>query len=252
MLDEQTFQLLSDMRMLGFARALREQLKNDEYDKLSFEERVAMLVDTEHADRESRKLTRRLQHAKLREKACIEDLDYQHPRGLDKAMIRRLATCKWVTKHQNIILAGPTGIGKTFVACALADQVCREGMTATYRRMPRLLNELLLARADGSYIKLLARFAKTDVLVVDDWGIAPLSDQERRDMLEVFEDRHGTRSTVIATQLPIDAWHGYIGELTIADAIMDRLVHNAHRIQLKGASLRKKRTNLTNEAKSEN
>ena len=252
MLDEQTFQLLSDMRMLGFARALREQLKNDEYDKLSFEERVAMLVDTEHADRESRKLTRRLQHAKLREKACIEDLDYQHPRGLDKAMIRRLATCKWVTKHQNIILAGPTGIGKTFVACALADQVCREGMTATYRRMPRLLNELLLARADGSYIKLLARFAKTDVLVVDDWGIAPLSDQERRDMLEVFEDRHGTRSTVIATQLPIDAWHGYIGEPTIADAIMDRLVHNAHRIQLKGASLRKKRTNLTNEAKSEN
>ena len=252
MLSEQTLQLLSEMRMLGFARALREQLKSDEYDKLSFEERVSMLVDTEHADRESRKLSRRLQQAKLREKACLEDLDYQHPRGLDKTLVRRLATCKWVGKHQNVILSGPTGVGKTYIACALADQGCRGGMTAIYRRMPRLLNELHLARADGSYSKLLARFAKTDVLVVDDWGIAPLSDQERRDILEVFEDRHGTRSTIIATQLPVDAWHAYIGEPTIADAILDRLVHNAHRIQLKGGSLRKKRTNLTKESKSEN
>ena len=250
MLTEQTFQLLSSMRMLGFARALREQLDGDGYDHLAFDERVAMLVDTEHADRESRKLTRRLQQAKLREKACLEDVDYKHARGLDKAMVRRLATCKWVDKHQNVILTGPTGVGKTYIACALADQVCREGMTAIYRRMPRLLHELLVARADGSYSKLLARFAKTDVLVLDDWGIAPLSDQERRDLLEVFEDRHGARSTVIATQLPVDAWHAYIGEPTIADAILDRLVHNAHRLDLNGGSMCKKRSNLTKETKS--
>jgi DNA replication protein DnaC len=252
MLTEQTFQLLSAMRMLGFARALREQLEGDGYDQLAFDERVAMLVDTEHADRESRKLTRRLQQAKLREKACLEDIDYRHARGLDKATVRRLATCKWVDKHQNVILTGPTGVGKTYIACALADQVCREGMTAIYRRMPRLLHELMVARADGSYAKLLARLAKTDVLVLDDWGIAPLTDQERRDLLEVLEDRHGARATVIATQLPVDAWHGYIGEPTIADAILDRLVHNAHRLDLSGGSMRKKRSNLTKETKSEN
>lgn len=253
MLTEHTFQLLTAMRMPGFARALREQLQSDGYEKLAFEERVTMLIDTEHADRESRKLTRRLQQARLREKACLEDIDYQHARGLDKTTLRRLATCKWVDKHQNIVLTGPTGVGKTYIACALADQACREGMTVIYRRMPRLLHELLLARADGSYQKLLARFAKTDVLVLDDWGIAPLADQERRDLLEVFEDRHGARSTVIATQLPVDSWHGYIGEPTIADAILDRLVHNAHRLELKGASLRKARTNLTTkESKPDN
>ena len=252
MLTEQTFQLLSSMRMLGFARALRQQLQDDGYEKLSFEERIAMLVDTEHADREARKLTRRLQQAKLRQKACLEDIDYRHARGLDKATVRRLATCQWVDKHQNVILTGPTGVGKTYIACALADQVCREGMTAIYRRMPRLLHELMLARADGSYTKLLARFAKTDVLVLDDWGIAPLSDPERRDLLEVFEDRHGTRSTLLATQLPLDAWHHYIGEPTIADAILDRLVHNAHRLELKGGSMRKKRSNLNKEAAPQN
>lgn len=252
MLTEQTFQLLSSMRMLGFARALREQLGTEGYEQLSFEERVAMLIDTEHADREARKLTRRLQQAKLREKASLEDIDYRHARGLDKALVRRLATCKWVDKHQNIILTGPTGVGKTYLACAFADTVCREGMTAIYRRVPRLLHELLLARADGSYTKLLARIAKTDVLVIDDWGIAPLGDQERRDLLEVFEDRHGCRSTVVATQLPIDSWHAYIGEPTVADAILDRLVHNAHRIELTGSSMRKKRSNLTKETKSGN
>ena len=251
MLTEQTFAQLSSMKLLGFSRALREQLDSEGYEKLAFEERVALLVDTEHADREARRLTRRLQQAKLREKACLEDIDYGHARGLDKTTLRRLATCKWVQQHQNVILTGPTGVGKTYIACALADQVCRQGMTAIYRRMPRLLHELLVARADGSYSKLLARFAKADVMVIDDWGIAPLADQERRDLLEVFEDRHGARSTILCTQLPIDAWHGYIGEPTIADAILDRLVHNAHRLQLSGASLRKKRANLTPQPKSE-
>ena len=249
MLTEQTFHLLSSMRMLGFARALRAQLDTEGYEKLSFEERVSMLVDTEHADREARRLTRRLQQAKLREKACIEDIDYGHSRGLNKAMVRRLATCQWIDKHQNVILTGPAGVGKTYIACALADQACREGMTAIYRRLPRLLHELLLARADGSYPKLLARLAKTEVLVLDDWGVAPLEDQERRDLLEVFEDRHGLRSTMIASQIPVDSWHALIGEPTLADAILDRVVHNAHRIELDGASLRKTLANLTMEAK---
>ena len=252
MLTEQTFQRLASMRMLGFARALREQIENDGYEQLAFDERVAMLVDTEHADRESRKLTRRLQQARLRQKACLEDIDYRHARGLNKTLVRRLATCQWIGEHQNVLLTGPTGVGKTYLACALADQACREGRTAIYRRMPRLLHELMVSRADGSYTKLLARLFKADLLILDDWGVAPLADAERRDLLEVFEDRHGSRSTILATQLPLDAWHAYIGEPTIADSILDRLVHNAHRIELHGASLRKKRTNLTTQTKSEN
>lgn len=178
------------MRMNGFARALKEQLTKDDYTSLSFEERIGMLVDREWADREARKLTRRLQHARLRERACLEDLDYKHQRGLDKSLVRRLATCEWVTKHNNILITGPTGVGKTYLVCALADKACRDGFSALYRRMPRLLHELAVARADGSYAKLLARMAKTDLLVIDDWGIAPLGDQERRDVLEVLEDRH--------------------------------------------------------------
>lgn len=245
MLNEQSFQLLSTMRLNGFARALREQLTSDAFAGLSFDERVGMLIDREWADREARKLTRRLQHARLRERACIEDIDYKHARGLDKALVRRLATCEWVGKHNNVLVTGPTGVGKTYLLCALADKACRDGYSALYRRMPRLLHELAVARADGSYSKLLARVAKTDVLVVDDWGIAPLGDQERRDILEVLEDRHGATSTVVASQLPVDSWHKYVGDPTVADAILDRLVHNAHNIKLQGDSMRKTRANLT-------
>lgn len=246
MLNEQTFQQLSALRLHGFARAFQEQLEKDGFDKLGFDERVGLLVDREFRDREDRRLTRRLQQARLREKACIEDIDYRHARGLDKAMIRRLSQCQWITQHQNVIITGQTGVGKTYLSCALADKVCRDGYTALYRRMPRLLQELTVARADGSYTKLLARIAKMDLLVVDDWGIAPMADQERRDMLEVFEDRHGTRSTLMATQLPIDKWHKYIGDLTVADAILDRIVHNAHQLKLSGGSMRKARANLAN------
>lgn len=245
MLNEQTFQLLTTMRMNGFARALREQLANGDFAGLSFEERIGMLVDREWADREARKLTRRLQQARLRERACVEDLDYKHQRGLDKALVRRLATCDWVTKRNNVLVTGPTGVGKTYLVCALADKACREGYSALYRRMPRLLHELGVARADGSYAKLLARIAKTDLLVIDDWGLAPLGDAERRDVLEVLEDRHGSTSTVVASQVPVDAWHKYVGDPTVADAILDRLVHNAHHIKLQGDSMRKARANLT-------
>lgn len=252
MLNEQTLEQLKHMRLHGFAQALSEQLDSTDYDALSFDERVGMLVDREYTDRESRKLTRRLQQAKLRQKACIEDIDYRHHRGLDKATLCRLASGQWIHKQRNIVLNGPTGIGKTFLACALAHKACRDGFTVLYRRMPRLCQELHIARADGSWHKLLARIAKTDILVLDDFGITPLGAAERRDLLEVIEDRHGSRSTIIASQLPVDKWHAYIGEPTLADAIVDRLVHNAHHLQLRGDSLRKNRTPLTEQEDSGN
>ena len=253
MLTEETFQKLSDMRMHAFARALHEQLDHaDKYAELAFDERLGLIVDREWTEREGRSLTRRLQLARLREKtACIEDIDFRHPRGLDRALVRRLATGEWITKHQNVIVTGKTGCGKTFLACALGHKACRDGHTAIYRRVPRLLHEIALSRGDGSYTRLLARLAKTDLLILDDWGLAPLGDQERRDILEVLEDRCGSRSTVVASQLAVKTWHEYIGDPTIADAVLDRLVHNAHRIDLKGESMRKNRSGLTKEETSD-
>jgi DNA replication protein DnaC len=242
MLTEQTFDKLSRMKMHGFAAALQEQLHSDDYGELAFEERLGMLVDREWTERETRKLTRRLQQAKLREQACIEDVDFRHRRGLDRGQMKRLATCEWVRRGQNILITGPTGIGKTYLACALAQRACREGSSSLYRRVPRLLNELVIARADGSLTRLFAKLARTHVLVLDDWGLAPLQDQERRDLLEVLEERHAVRSTVITAQLPVKDWHRAIGDPTIADAILDRLVHNAHRIELTGNSMRAARS----------
>ncbi len=248
MLNEQTFEKLSRMRMHGFARALREQLESDGHDDLSFDERVGLLVDREWTEREARSLTRRLQIARLRDRsACIEDIDYQHPRGLDRSLMRRLATGEWIAKHQNVLITGPTGCGKTYLACALGNRACRDGHATIYRRLPRLLHEIAMARGDGSFARLLARLAKAELLLLDDWGLAPLGDQERRDILEVLEDRTGARATLVASQLPVSAWHEYIGEPTIADAVLDRLVHSAHRIKLKGESMRKQRSSLTKE-----
>lgn len=241
MLNEQTFTKLNQMKLYGLAHALEQQMESSSFDKLTFEERVGMLVDQEWTDRQTRKLTRRLAQAKLRDQACIEDIDYRHPRGLDRKLMARLSTCQWIAEHQNVILVGSTGVGKTFLACALANKACQESKTALYRRVPRLLGELALARADGSYARLLAKWAKVDVLILDDWGLAPLTDPERRDMLEILDDRYGNRSTIIATQLPVKHWHKIIGDPTIADAICDRLVHSAHTITLSGESMRKKK-----------
>jgi DNA replication protein DnaC len=245
MLIEETFQKLSQMKMHGFVNALNEQQESGSYRKLSFDERFGMLVDREWTERETRRLTRRLQQAKLREQACVEDIDYRHPRGLDRALMQRLATGKWIGQRENLLVIGPTGAGKTYIACALTQKACRLGFSALYRRVPRLLNELLVARADGSLARLLTRLAKADVLVLDDWGLAPLADQERRDLLEVLDDRYGNRSTIVASQLPVAEWHKIIGEPTVADAILDRLVHRAHVVQLKGESMRKKKRSLT-------
>jgi DNA replication protein DnaC len=242
MLDEQTHQKLIAMKMYGLAADFQIHLDGQGDDGLSFEERFGLMVDREWSERQERKLKLRLCRAKLRERACLEDIDYRHPRGLDRSVINRLAACRWISGHENIILTGPTGIGKTWIACALTNNACRQGHTARYARVPRLLHDLSIAQADGTYVRELNRLAKTEVLILDDWGLAPLDDRERRDMLEIIEDRNGRRSTIVTSQLPVKKWHDHIGDPTIADSIMDRLVNNAHRIKLKGKSLRKLRS----------
>jgi DNA replication protein DnaC len=238
MLNEPTHQKLVAMRLFGMAAAFHQYLKEGADNKLTFEERFGLMVEREYTERSERRLKVRLSRAKLREPACVEDINYRHPRGLDRSVVQRLTTCQWVVKHENILLTGPTGIGKTWLACALTQKACREGATALYMRMPRLLQNVSIARADGSYNDTLNRLAKIDILILDDWGLAPLADMERRDVLEVLEDRVGRRSTVITSQLPIKKWHEIIGDPTLADSILDRVVHHAHRIELKGPTMR--------------
>ena len=254
MITEEIFHKLSELRLHGLARALHEQLDNrDSYESLAFEDRLGLLVDREWTEREARSLTRRLQLAKLRDRcASIEDIDFRHPRGLDRNLIRRLASCEWIAKAQNLIVTGPTGCGKTFVACAVGHKACREGFSVLYRRVPRLLQEMHIAHADGSLPRLLTRWAKIDLLILDDWGLAPLGSQERHNLLELIEERHGEHSAVIVAQLPIKEWHKYIGDPAVADAALDRIVHSAHQITLKGESMRKRRSDLTQEADSDN
>ncbi len=218
---------------------------------MSFEERLGLLIDREVTEREDRRLSTRLRQAKLKQNACVEDMDYQQPRGLDKSLMLDLAQCQWIKKQLNLLITGPTGVGKTWIACALAQKACREGYTALYLRLPRLLQELPIAKGDGTYARLLARLAKIDVLVLDDWGLSPLVAEQRRDLLEILEDRHDNRSTLVTSQLPLDKWHHIIGDPTLADAILDRLVHNAYKINLKGESMRKRKSKLTQTTGSE-
>ena len=245
MLTQQTLDKLYAMKLNGMADALKELIHQPHTQDLSFEERVALIVDRQWTWKEDRRLKRLLHIARLKINACTEDIDFRTPRGLDKSVILQLAQCEWITNAQNIIITGPTGVGKTYLACALANRACRMGFQSHYIRLPRLFQELTIARADGSYPKLMKKLLKAKVLVIDDLGLAPMSTPERRDLLEVIEDRHGSASTIVATQLPIDHWHESIGDSTIADAILDRLVHNAHKIHLKGESMRKLRSHLT-------
>jgi len=231
---------LHQLRLTGMAKALATQAQQADIGQLAFEERLGLLIDSELAERESRQNGARLKRAKLKQAATPEDVDFRHPRGLDRVLFARLMTGQWVGAHQNVLIFGPTGVGKTFLACALANQACRQGRSALYLRLPRLLPALAIGRGDGSYGKTLAQLAKTDVLVIDDWGLAPLTDESRRDLLEIFDDRHGARSTLITSQLPVPHWHAAIGDPTLADAILDRLVHQAHTLNLDGESLRKK------------
>jgi DNA replication protein DnaC len=239
MLTEPTIEKLKAMRLDAMATTWNEQAGKPDVCRLSFDERFALLVDAEWLHRENKRLATALRDAKLRlSSACLEDLKYDASRELDRAQVRQLASCRWVVEHQNVLITGMTGTGKTYLACALAQQACRKGHRTIYRRASRLFNELALARADGTYPRLLAKLARADVLVLDDWAMSPITDPERRDLLEVLEDRHGSRSTIVTSQVPPKKWHAHIAEPTHADAICDRLLHNAHRVTLKGPSLR--------------
>ena len=241
MLNQPTLEKLHVMKLHGMAEAFRAQLETTDTGQLSFEERFALLADQQWLWKENRALARRLRAAKLKERGTMEDIDYQHPRGLDRKLMRTLATSEWVKQHQNVILTGPTGIGKTWLGCALAQKSCRDGFTVLHKRAAELFRECSAAHADGSFGKLLLRLSRVDILVLDDFAMAPLKDSERRDFLELCDERYQSRSTILTSQVPIAHWHEQIGDPTLADSILDRLVHNAYRLELSGESMRKKR-----------
>lgn len=239
MLNQSTLETLQELGLKGMAAAYRAQLQDPDVQSLSFDERFGLIVDREWGERQNRRLARRLREAKLRLPAAVEDVDFTLSRGLDRGLIRTLAEGRWLREHQNLLVSGPTGVGKTFLVCALAHAAIRLGFSARYYRVPRLLGDLAIARADGTYPKVMARLAKVDLLVLDDWGLSPFTPAEARELLEVIEERHGVRSTAVASQLPIENWHVVLGDPTVADAIMDRLVHQAYKVNLRGESMRK-------------
>jgi DNA replication protein DnaC len=246
MLNHPTLSKLQSMKFHGMARAFAEQLDTADIGTLDFDDRFGLLVDREWTERHSRQLSNRLRRAKLRHPgACMEDIDYRHPRGLDKALIASLGSCQWLRERLDVLITAPTGLGKSWLACALAHQACRDGFSALYLRLPRLLTELDIGRGDGRYPKMLASLAKTDLLILDDWCLTPMTATQRRDLLEIIEERHTRRSTIATSQLPVDKWHDFIGDPTLADAILDRLVHSAYRFNLKGESMRKRKSPLT-------
>lgn len=239
MLNQQTREQLRALKLTGMLDALEQQLTQPQTHDLSFDERLALLVEQEVLHRENRRLTRLLKAAKLRVPACIEDIDYRHPRGLEKSRMAALAGLDWIRHSLNLCLTGPTGCGKTWLACALGNQACRRGLSVRYLRLPNLFEQLRIAHGDGSYVRLMGQLLKTDLLILDDWGIQKLTTAQRNDLMEVIEDRHGRRATLIASQLPVEHWHEYLGEATLADAILDRLLHGSHRLNLTGESMRK-------------
>jgi DNA replication protein DnaC len=245
MLNHPTYQQLNQLRLFGMAQALNEQQRLPELDRMSFEERLGLLVEREASERASMQTTARLRRAKLKHAAAPEDVDYRVARGLDRTLFNRLLTGSWIKEHQNVLITGLTGLGKTWLACALANQACRMGYSSLYVRVPRLFEELAIAHGDGRYVKFITQLAKVDVLLLDDWGVAMLTDSARRDLLEILDDRYNQHSTIITSQLKVDDWHESIGDPILADAILDRLVHNAHKLDLSGESIRKSKRGLT-------
>jgi len=252
MLTHPTLEKLQQLKFTGMIAALSEQINTTDIDQLTFDERLGLLVDREMTERENRKLSSRLRRAKLRfPQANMEDIDYRSPRGIDRSAMQALASCGWIKDHLNILITGPTGVGKSWLACALGQKGCREGYSVLYARLPRLMQELIIAKVDGRFPKMLTTLAKTDLLILDDWGLSKFTAEQRRDLLEILEDRHGQRSTIVTSQLPVEKWHGMIGDPTLADAILDRLIHNAYKFQLKGESMRKRESKLTPTTNSE-
>ena len=252
MLRHPTIEKLHELRLSGMAAALTEQQGLADIEAMSFEERLGLLVERESSVRESRQTTARLRRAKLKfPDAVPEDIDYRSARGLDRGLIGQLLTCNWIRERNSTVIIGATGLGKTWLSCALANQACRQGFSTLYLKMPRLNEDLAIAHGSGRYARLLAQWAKTDVLLMDDFAMAPMSDGAVRDLLEILDDRHGHRSTLVTSQIPIENWHAVLGDPTLADAILDRLVHNTYRVNLSGESMRKHKKSLTDKPRSE-
>ena len=250
MLHQHTMEQLRTLKLTGMLDALEQQLVQPQTHDLCFDERLALLVEREVLHRENRRLARLLKAARLRVNACVEDIDYRHPRGLEKSRMAALASCDWIRQSHNLCITGSTGCGKTWLACALGNQACRQGLAVRYLRLPNLFEQLRIAHGDGSYPRLMNQLLKMDLLIIDDWGIQKMSAAQRQDLMEVIEDRHDRRSTLVASQLPTEHWHDYLGEATLADAILDRLLHSAQRLNLRGESMRKLAAKLTDRDRS--
>jgi len=246
MLQKQTLSQLRALKLSGMAEALGLQWSQpNTYDDISFDERISLMVDQEVTSRDGKRLKRLLNAARFKIMATLSDIDYTHPRGLMKAQVAALQTGDWLIKKRNLLITGPTGCGKTYLACAMGNFACHQGTSVRYYRATRLFEMLTIAHGDGSYLKLINQLAKAEVLIIDDWGLEKLTLSQRNDLLEIMEDRHGSKSTIVTSQLPASKWHTYIADATLADAILDRLLHNAHKLELKGESMRKMMSSLT-------